>query len=338
MNQAQSVITTNELNAQPAAAYLAGLGSDVSRNVMRSQLNKIARLMGAADWQQVDWSTLNAANVMAIMAKVTGAPKTRNLALTALRGVAKTAWRLGLMDPDTLAKIEDVHGDTGSREITGREIEPWEIAALMRACADDPTPAGARDAAIFALAHKTGARRAELTTITLDAITKTADGYEIKVIGKRNKQRTLFVDNGSANALTDWLYVYLSPTGERAILASLEAHFTVSRNDGKPMYLFPHISQRGAASGRKMSTTALHKILAKRAAEAGLSNITWHDFRRTFASTLLDAGADISVVAGMMGHESVNTTARYDRRPAEAKRKAARKISTPYFGRSGKAK
>src|SRR6266545_2418043 len=103
--RSRALITTNEPNARPAAAYLAGLGSDVSRKVMRSQLNKIARIMGAGDWQQVDWSTLNAANVMAIMAKVTGAPKTRNLALTALRGIAKTAWRLGLMDPDALAKI-----------------------------------------------------------------------------------------------------------------------------------------------------------------------------------------------------------------------------------------
>jgi site-specific recombinase XerD len=311
----QELITTSE-NAQPAAAYLAGLNSAVSRKVMRSQLNKLARVMGATDWHQVDWRTLNAANVMAIMARITGAPKTRNLALTGLKGVAKTAWRLGLLDSDTLARIEDVKGDTGQRELAGREIEAWEISAIIRACANDTTPAGARDAAIFAVAHKTGARRAELASASMAALTRTPEMAELKVMGKGNKQRTLYIDNGALSWLNDWLDV-------RGLA------------DGP---LFCAISQVGMINTEhEITTTALHKVLQKRAAEAKLENITWHDFRRTFASTLMDAGADISVVAGMMGHASVTTTARYDRRPAEAKRKAARKISTPYFKKADKA-
>jgi site-specific recombinase XerD len=218
------------------------------------------------------------------------------------------------MDSEQLERIRDVKGDSGSREVTGREIEPWEIAALMRVCAADKTPAGARDAALFAVAYKTGARREELASITLANITRTNDGAEIRVIGKRNKQRTLFIDNGAMQALDDWLKVRGDSTGA----------------------LFCAISQIGMIElQHHISTTALHNILAKRADEAELSNLTWHDFRRTFASTLLDAGADIAIVAGMMGHASVNTTARYDRRPQEAKRKAARKISVPYFGRKG---
>lgn len=309
-------LQTTTPTTNPASAYLAGLGSAVSRKVMASQLNKIARVMGATDWRAVNWTTLNAANVMAIMARITGAPKTRNLALTGLKGVAKTAWRLGLLDSDTLAKIEDVKGDKGQREIAGREIEAWEVAAIIRTCADDPTPAGTRDAAIFAMAHKTGARRAELAGAHMAALTRTPEMVELKVTGKGNKQRTLYIDNGALSWLNDWLAL---------------------RGDAEGP-LFCAISQTGAIdTAHEITTTALHKILTKRAAEAKLENITWHDFRRTFASTLLDAGADISVVAGMMGHESVNTTAHYDRRPAEARRKAARKISTPYFKKASGA-
>jgi site-specific recombinase XerD len=81
-----------------------------------------------------------------------------------------------------------------------------------------------------------------------------------------------------------------------------------------------------------MTSVALHKMLVKRAEQAGLTNISWHDFRRTFAGELLDMGEDISTVSQLMGHSNVSTTARYDRRPEAAREKAAKKISVPFFG------
>ena len=302
--------------ATPAAAYLASLTTAVSRAGMESELRKIARIITAdieADWRSVDWGTLNAANVLAIMAKVDGAPASRNKTRAALRGVARAAWRLGLMNSDELERIEDVKPARGSRELAGRQVEGWELAALMRHCANDSTPAGARDGALFAVAAKTGARREELVRIAMRDITRTPDGFEIAVIGKGNKARTLYLDNGASLALEDWLRVRGDAAGA--------------------LFCAVHVSGR-INPAHTLTTTAAHKVLQRRAAAAGIPAMSWHDLRRTFAGSLLDAGEDISTVSQLMGHASVTTTARYDRRPAEARRRASRRISVPYFERA----
>ena len=71
-------------------------------------------------------------------------------------------------------------------------------------------------------------------------------------------------------------------------------------------------------------------MLQKRGKEAALKPFSPHDLRRTFVSDLLEAGADIATVAKMAGHANVQTTARYDRRPEQAKRKAGRLLHVPY--------
>ena len=127
--------------------------------------------------------------------------------------------------------------------------------------------------------------------------------------GKCNKERELPLSNGALDALADWL-------AERGAEAGP---------------LFPAIRKGGAIQHwQDMTPQAINLMLAKRAEQAGVADLSPHDLRRTFVSDLLDAGADIATVQKLAGHSNVTTTARYDRRGEQAKRKAVELLHVPY--------
>lgn len=285
---------------------------------MISPLNQVAALYDSAAagtdaWKRIPWEKISAADVRFIMSQIQGSPATRNKALAALKGVARAAWELSLLSTDELTRIRSIKGDAGSRELAGRFVPSGELAALLRTCAHDTSPAGARDAAMITLAASAGVRRAELAGARTECLTHTEGGpTALKLIGKRNKERIIYATGSAFNALTDWLNLRGDKEGPL---------FCRIRKDG---LLFPD---------EGMTPTALDRILRKRAAQAGVADVDWHDLRRTTASNMLDAGADIAVVAQILGHSNIQTTARYDRRGERAKIKASELVSVPYFAR-----
>ncbi|MEI6322673.1 MAG: site-specific integrase [bacterium] len=309
----------------PAAAYLASLNSPLSRLTMVSPLNRAAGIMnpslsGKEAWKAVPWELMRVEHVRAVIAEVAGSPATRNKALAAMKGVARSAWELHLLENEELLRIQSIKGDSGSRELAGRFVTEGEIKGLLRECSKDSTPAGARDAAMIAIAASTGTRRAEIASIAAENLVTDEDGnYRIKIIGKKNKERTIFIRGNAARFLQDWLLLRFEAGSEFGPL------FCAILKSGR---LLPE---------KCISPTAADRVLRKRCSQASLSDLDWHDLRRTTTSNLLDAGADISTVAGILGHSNVQTTARYDRRGERARMKATELISVPYFERKPSA-
>ncbi len=298
---------TTQLDRNPAAVYLAGLAPS-SRDTMRRALDVIARMVAgdAADYLAVPWERLRFQHTAAIRAQLATrySHTTANRMLSALRGVLKAAWKLGMMSADdyqTAASMGRVIGETVP---AGRSVPSGELAALLNTCQQDA--AGIRDAAIIAMLYACGLRRAELVGLDLGHYERTEGSGRLLVHGKRNKQRYVPVVDGAARALADWLAV----RGE------------------EPGPLFHVVGNRNR--GGRMTTQAVYAMLKARATAAGIATLSPHDLRRTFVGDLLDAGADIVTVQKLAGHSSVETTARYDRRDERAKVAAVARLHVPY--------
>lgn len=296
--------------ANPVHSYLVGLTA-TGRRTMASTLGQVATMLGG-DLETIPWAALRYEHVTALRTALNErglAPATVNKYLAALRGVAREAWQLGLTDAETYQRIAAVKGVHGETLPSGRGLGQGELAALMRTCANDHTPAGARDAAIIAMGYGAGLRRAELAGLDLANLADDGELITAKVAGKGNKERLVYLDNGAAQALRDWLSV-------RGV---------------DPGALF-YSGLRGGhlVAGQRMTGQAIRNMLAKRACDAGIENATPHDLRRSFVSDLLESGVDIATVANMAGHANIETTRRYDRRGEQAKRKAARALHVPY--------
>jgi integrase/recombinase XerD len=201
----------------------------------------------------------------------------------------------------------DVPAVKGHTLPRGRAVEAGELRSLFRACAEDASIAGRRDAALLAVLYGAGLRRSEAAA--LNVADYNAQTGELKILGaKGNKDRLAYVTNGARAALDAWLAMRGTDAGK----------------------LFVPINKGGRVTMRAMTDQAIYGMLVKRAADAGIPHFSPHDLRRSFVGDMLDAGADVSLVQQLAGHANVTTTLRYDRRPEHAKRKAAELLHVPF--------
>jgi integrase len=310
------------LDQNPAAVYLASLGEG-SRLTMRVALNTIGALLGVGEMRDADgrdmrylavpWASLREQHTAAIRVQLQEryAPATANKLLAALRRVLKEARRLRQISADDYDAAVDLRNIPAERVPRGRLLADTEVVALMRACADDPTPAGARDAALIALLRGTGIRRAEAVALDLSDYDPATSAILLHNAQSR-EGRLVYAPDGARSALDDWIAVRGSAPGP----------------------LFYGVVKGGGLVVRRLAAQAAAVVCASRAQEAGITPFTPHDMRRTFISGLLDAGADIATVQCLAGHGDPATTSRYDRRGEAAKQWAVHLIHVPHFPRS----
>ena len=171
---------------------------------------------------------------------------------------------------------------------------------------DATKPRGKRDWAMFEVLYATGLRVSELVQLKLSSINLEA-GY-LRTMGKGSKERLVPLGEKAIEALNEYI-----STGR--------AHFIKGLN---PPYLF--LTSRGGP----MSRQGFWKTIKKHGMAAGIKKrITPHGIRHSFASHLLEAGADLRSVQVMLGHADISTTQIY----THVTRKHLRELHEKYHPR-----
>jgi integrase/recombinase XerD len=168
------------------------------------------------------------------------------------------------------------------KSLTSREIEK------LLAPEKPETPRGLCDQAILELAYASGLRLAELRALRLEQLHLEA-GF-INVIGKGNKERVVPVGKKAVEALTRYI-----ETGRPKLV-----------NQRSPANVF--LTKRGTP----FAAVTLWLRIKQRVRRSGISrNVTPHMLRHSFATHLLEHGADLRVIQELLGHSSISTTEVY---------------------------
>ncbi|MBX3440766.1 MAG: tyrosine recombinase XerC [Planctomyces sp.] len=174
----------------------------------------------------------------------------------------------------------------------GRSLPNFLGTEQVTQLVETPTaaePLGARDRAMLETMYSAGLRVAELVGLNIEDWDRSAN--ILRVRGKGRKERIAPVGRFAARALDDWL-------AERK---SFELTHSV---DPKALFL--------NRFGQRLTTRSVGRMLQKHLQQAGLStSATPHTLRHTFATHLLDGGADLRSVQEMLGHKSLTTTQIY---------------------------
>ncbi len=215
--------------------------------------------------------------------------KSQNYYLIALRSLLSY---LAERDIETLPSSKIKLAKQKSEE-TISFLSVQDIEAMIKIPKID-TPKGLRDRAIMELFFSSGMRISELTALNADQFTMLKDNdpnrtYELSIVGKGKHIRTIFISPRAAQ----WLRTYIKSR----------------KDDAKPLF----INYRSKdPTNKRLTPRSIQQMIAATARFAGLSKrVTPHTLRHTYATDLLDHGADLRSVQELLGHKNVATTQIY---------------------------
>ncbi len=292
-----SVRTKNSPTAaEPSAAWASALrvvDADLRR---RGAADKTRRAYGSDLGRFALWATARALEPAAVDARALrryaaalseagAAPATVARALAALR----SAYRVLRAEGQAAHNPAELLSAPRKADRLPRTLKAAEAAALLERIPAS-TPLELRDRAMFELAYGSGLRAEELVTLEIDSVD--ADDEEVRVEGKGGKTRVV-------------------PVGEHT-LVSLQRYVARGRpalragDDERALFL--------SKSGRRLSTSDVRRRLQGWARRAGAPpGVSPHWLRHSFATHLLDGGADLRAIQEMLGHASLSTTQVYTR-------------------------
>lgn len=215
-------------------------------------------------------------------------------ALIAVRSLHRFAVREGWVPIDA---SRDVSPPRAGKRLP-KALPYAEVTALIAAAGPKETAVGLRDRALLETLYGTGIRISEAVNLDVDDLD--FDQRIITVTGKGDKQRRLPLGDFAATALDEYL-------------VRGRAEFAI-RGHGSPRVFLN-------ARGSQLSRQSAWQVIDRAAARAGLSShVSPHTLRHSFATHLLEGGADVRVVQELLGHASVTTTQIYTLVTAETLR------------------
>lgn len=170
-----------------------------------------------------------------------------------------------------------------------RVLRPGQVAALL-AAPDTATCVGQRDRALLELCYASGARVSELVGLDIDGVDLAA--ATARLHGKGDKERLVPLGHPACEAVERWL-----ADGRPALCAQVD--------DAHPRALF-----LGVRGGR-LSDRGARAVVERAAVAAGLGRVSPHTLRHSYATHLLEGGADLRSVQELLGHVVLSTTQTY---------------------------
>lgn len=215
-------------------------------------------------------------------------PSTINQRLSAIRRYAAQAADVGSVSLNAAAEVIRIRGKSISKAVGSPGLTPSEAERLVNAPGVD-TLKGRRDRALLSLLIGCGLRRRETASLLVEAIQEQSGRWAIiDLAGKRGSTRTVPVPEWVMSSIRDWLTAACISSGP----------------------LFCALNRHGQLSGRPLSEQAILDTVRYYGDLIGI-RVSPHDLRRTCAKLCRSFGGEIEQIQLLLGHSSVQVTAKY---------------------------
>jgi integrase/recombinase XerC len=263
--------------------YLAWLATDRSRKI--SELSPV---------------DLDLRSVRAYLVDLNRAGRARSSVarrLSAIRTFTKYLRREELMDHDPASMVMAPKRD----QTIPMHLSEAEITRLIET-PNTADPLGRRDRAILELFYASGLRLSELVGIDLDDVN--LPGRMLRVMGKGGKERLLPFNTSAESAIRAWLKDRALIRSQRPEARSRKANSQRRITNNEPLF----INYRGT----RLTGRSVHRLLRRYVTLCSTrSGISPHALRHSFATHLLQRGADLRAIQELLGHARLSTTQRY---------------------------
>ena len=267
------------------ARYLK-LERNLAQNTLDAYLNDLGKLLRYIDNNNLDPLTLRLEDLQhfsATLHDIGIQPVSQCRILSGVRSFFRYLQLDGYRDDDPTELLESPQIGTHLPEV----LSTAEVD-MLEAAIDLSKPEGQRNKAIIEVLFSCGLRVSELVNLKISNIY--FDEEFVRIIGKGSKERLVPI---SAKAIQEIIYWFM----DRNLL---------NIKKGEEDYVF--LNRRGAHLTRTMILIMIKRL----AAEAGIQKtISPHTLRHSFATALLEGGADLRVIQALLGHESIGTTEIY---------------------------